>query len=57
MPIKYSGLVLAALLGLVFFGEWPRPAAIAGAVIICAGALYLSRQKPMRPTMAAGPAD
>jgi len=58
VPIKYSGLVFAALLGLVFFGEWPRPAAIAGAVMICAGALYLSRQKPMRPKVPiAGPVN
>jgi drug/metabolite transporter (DMT)-like permease len=46
VPIKYIGLVFAALLGLVFFDEWPRPAAIAGAVMICAGALYLARHKP-----------
>ncbi len=57
VPVKYSGLVFAALLGLVFFGEWPRPAAIAGAMMICAGALYLSRQKPLRPTMATGTGD
>lgn len=47
VPIKYSGLIFAALLGLVFFDEWPRPAAILGAVMICGGALYLARQKPL----------
>jgi len=57
VPIKYSGLVFAALLGLIFFGEWPRPAAIAGAAMIIAGALYLSRQKPMKPTIDAGTGD
>lgn len=46
VPIKYIGLVFAALLGLVFFDEWPRPAAIAGAVMICSGAFYLARHKP-----------
>jgi drug/metabolite transporter (DMT)-like permease len=48
VPVKYSGLVFAALLGLVFFDEWPRPAAIAGAVMICSGALYLARHKPVQ---------
>ena len=48
VPIKYSGLVFAALLGLAFFDEWPRPAAIAGAVMICTGALYLARHKPVQ---------
>lgn len=48
VPIKYSGLVFAALLGLIFFDEWPRPAAIAGAAMICAGALYLVRHKPVQ---------
>jgi len=46
VPVKYIGLVFAALLGLVFFDEWPRPAAIAGAAMICAGAIYLARHKP-----------
>jgi drug/metabolite transporter (DMT)-like permease len=55
VPVKYSGLVFAALLGLVFFDEWPRPAAIAGAVRICAGALYLARQKPAPQVPIAGP--
>ncbi len=48
VPIKYSGLVFAALLGLIFFDEWPRPAAVAGAVMICAGAIYLARHKPVQ---------
>src|SRR3546814_18028773 len=52
VPISYSGLVFAALLGLVFFDEWPRPAAIAGAAMICAGAIYLSRRKPLAPPVA-----
>src|SRR3546814_12815018 len=52
VPISYSGLVFAALLGLVFFDEWPRPAAIAGAAMICAGAIYLSPRKPHPPPVA-----
>ena len=58
VPIGYSGLVFAALLGLVFFDEWPRPAAVAGAAMICAGAIYLARRKPLPTTAAAvKPAD
>jgi len=57
VPIKYLGLVFAALLGLVFFDEWPRPAAIAGAVMICAGAIYLARDKPVPAVPIAGPAN
>lgn len=48
VPVKYSGLVFAALLGLMFFDEWPRPAAVAGAAMICGGALYLARHKPVQ---------
>jgi drug/metabolite transporter (DMT)-like permease len=47
VPISYSGLVFAALLGLVVFDEWPRPAAIAGAAMIVAGAIYLARRTPV----------
>ena len=57
VPISYSGLAFAALLGLVFFDEWPRPAAIAGAVMICAGAIYLARDKPVPAVPIAGPAN
>lgn len=46
VPVKYSGLIFAALLGLVFFDEWPRPAAFLGAAMICGGAVYLARRKP-----------
>ncbi len=48
VPVKYVGLVFAALLGLVFFDEVPRPAAILGAVMICSGAFYLARHKPVQ---------
>ncbi|MGF1593783.1 MAG: DMT family transporter [Kiloniellaceae bacterium] len=57
VPVSYSGLVFAALLGLAVFGEWPRPAAIAGAAMIVGGAIYLARHKPLRPAMAPGPGD
>ncbi|NIA69852.1 DMT family transporter [Pelagibius litoralis] len=45
VPIKYSGVVFAALLGIVFFDEWPHLTAVLGAVMICAGAGYLAMTK------------
>src|SRR3546814_4381179 len=47
VPVSYSGLVFAALLGLVVFDEWPRPATIAGAALIVAGAIWLARRAPL----------
>lgn len=55
VPIKYSGLVFAALLGLLFFDEWPRPAAILGAAMIVGGALFLARHKPVQTAAAIRP--
>ena len=55
VPIKYIGLVFAALLGLVLFGEWPRPAAILGAAMIVGGAVMLARHKPVQAAAAARP--
>src|SRR3546814_13802326 len=34
VPVNYSGIAFAALLGLVVFDEWPRTATIAGAALI-----------------------
>lgn len=45
VPIKYSGVVFAALLGIVFFDEWPSLAAALGAMMICGGAGYLAVAK------------
>lgn len=45
VPIKYSGVVFAALLGVLVFGEWPSGAALIGAAMICAGAYLLARSK------------
>src|SRR3546814_18920194 len=55
VPVSYSGLVFAALLGLVVFDEWPRPATIAGAALIVAGAIWLARRAPLAPTAATQP--
>lgn len=57
VPVSYSGLVFAALLGLVFFDEWPRPAAIAGAGLIVAGAIWLARRAPVSLTVPAKAVD
>src|SRR3546814_1628711 len=57
VPVSYSGLVFAALLGLVVFDEWPRPATIAGAALIVAGAIWLARRAPLAPTAATQPVD
>ena len=45
VPIKYSGVVFAGLLGILVFDEWPSLAAGLGAVMICAGAGYLAKAK------------
>src|SRR3546814_2218172 len=57
VPVSYSGLVFAALLGLVVFDEWPRPATIAGAALIVAGAIWLAPRAPLAPTAATQPVD
>lgn len=45
VPVKYSGVVFAAILGIFFFDEWPSLAAVLGAVMICGGAGYLAVAK------------
>jgi drug/metabolite transporter (DMT)-like permease len=40
-PFQYTLIVWAALFGWLFFGEWPNPMLIAGAVVIVASGLYL----------------
>jgi len=42
VPIRYSGIVFAALLGILFFDEWPDVMAIVGAFMIVAGAMWLA---------------
>lgn len=39
-PFRYTSLVLSLILGLVFFGEWPKPVALLGATIIVGTGLY-----------------
>lgn len=42
VPIRYSGIVFAAILGMLFFDEWPDPMAIVGAAMIVGGAMWLA---------------
>ena len=47
-PIYYSILIWAALLGIVLFDEIPGPWTVAGAAVIVASGLYISRQEHVR---------
>ncbi|MGJ3259233.1 MAG: DMT family transporter [Rhodospirillales bacterium] len=42
VPVRYSGIVFAAVFGILFFGEWPDASAITGAVLIAGGAMWLA---------------
>ncbi len=42
---EYTGLVWASILGYVFFAEVPRPAVLAGALLIVAGCVLVMRAK------------
>jgi drug/metabolite transporter (DMT)-like permease len=59
MPMDYTSLVWAALLGLVVFGDWPHPATWAGGtVIILSGLIILWREQRLhRARLASGEAD
>ena len=43
-PLEYTALIWAALLGYAFFGEMPTIATLAGAALIMAGAIVVSRR-------------
>lgn len=47
-PFDYTQLVWAALLGLVFWGELPHPATIAGSVIVAASGVYILHRELRR---------
>lgn len=42
VPVRYSGIVFAAILGILFFDEWPGLMAIVGAAMIVGGAMWLA---------------
>jgi drug/metabolite transporter (DMT)-like permease len=45
VPVRYSGIIFAALFGLLIFDEQPEPSAILGAVMIVGGAMWLALRK------------
>jgi S-adenosylmethionine uptake transporter len=48
-PFRYTALLWALVLGLVFFGEWPDALTVVGAIIIVAAGLFsLHREKVRR---------
>jgi len=42
VPVRYTGIIFAAIFGILFFDEWPEPSAIFGAVLIVGGAMWLA---------------
>ncbi|MBR9764741.1 MAG: DMT family transporter [Rhodobacteraceae bacterium] len=40
-PFRYTSLLFALVLGLVFFGEWPEPLTLIGAAIVVASGLFM----------------
>ncbi|MDW3224626.1 MAG: DMT family transporter [Paracoccaceae bacterium] len=47
-PFRYTGLIWALILGLIFFGEWPSPLTLFGAaVIVATGVFTLYRENRM----------
>ncbi|MDU8913651.1 DMT family transporter [Aestuariicoccus sp. MJ-SS9] len=48
-PFRYTGLLWALMLGLVFFGEWPAvPTLIGAAIIVATGVFTLWREARLR---------
>lgn len=49
-PFRYSSLLWALLIGLLFFGEWPSMATLAGsAIIVGSGLFMLYRERKVAP--------
>lgn len=42
VPVRYAGIVFAAVFGILIFDEWPDVSAILGAVMIIGGAMWLA---------------
>ncbi len=57
-PFRYSGLVVAMVVGLSVFGEWPDRLTLIGSAIVVGSGLYAlwreRRQRPVPPRGAAG---
>jgi drug/metabolite transporter (DMT)-like permease len=55
-PFRFSVIVWAVLLGIIVFGEWPTPLALAGIVLIAGSGLYtLHREQARRREQSVGP--
>ena len=48
-PFRYTGVISAAIIGWLFFGEVPDAATVAGTVVVCAAGLYALRRQGARP--------
>lgn len=42
VPVRYTGILFAAMFGILIFDEWPDASAIVGAVLIVGGAMWLA---------------
>lgn len=48
-PFRYTSLLWALVLGLVFFGEWPQPLTLLGAgIVVATGIFTLAREQALR---------
>jgi drug/metabolite transporter (DMT)-like permease len=45
VPVRYSSIIFAAILGMLFFDEWPDASAILGAIMIVGGAMWLALRR------------
>ena len=45
VPVRYSGIIFAAIFGLLLFDERPASSAIFGAAMIVGGAMWLALRK------------
>jgi drug/metabolite transporter (DMT)-like permease len=55
-PFDYSQLIWATILGFLIWGELPRPATIAGALVVAASGIYILHRELMRFRRASAPA-
>ncbi len=42
VPVRYTGILFAAMFGVLIFDEWPDASAILGAILIVGGAMWLA---------------
>ena len=51
-PFRYTSLLVALILGLVFFDDWPDPLTLAGAALVVATGLFtLYRERRRKPAV------